>query len=71
MPAVGATVHREPPHHEPHVQPLVQDWLMFIRTMEDCYAAPVRHTPAEVLAAATWATHLDVHPPAGPTRRSS
>ena len=71
MPAVGATVQREPPHHKSRVQPLVQDWLTFIRTMEDRYAAPVRHTPAEVLAAATWATRVAGHPPAGPPRRSS
>ena len=71
MSAVGATVQRESPHPAPRVPPLVQDWLTFIRAMEDRYAAPVRHTPAEVLATATWAARLDVYPPAEPTRRSS
>ena len=71
MSAVGATIQRESPHHEPRVQPLVQDWMTFIRAMEDRYAAPVRHTPAEVLATATWATRVGAHPPAGPPRCSS
>ena len=68
MHAIGATVPREASHPE-SLSPLIQGWRTYIRAMEDHYAAPVQHTPAEALAAATWAARLHMHPPVVPATR--
>jgi hypothetical protein len=66
MQAVSATLPRDAPRVEALSQPLIEDWTTFIRAMEAYYAAPVRQTPAEVLAAASWAACVGLHPPAVP-----
>ena len=66
MHAVDATSPRASPHPASVPRPLIQTWRRFIRAMEDHYAAPVRHTPAEVLAAATSAARSGRQPPALP-----
>jgi len=70
MRIADATLPRDVPHGEALSPPLIEDWTSFIRAMEAYYAAPMRHTPAEVRTAATWAARCGLHPPAvsGPGR---
>ena len=66
MDSADATLPRDVPHGEALSPPLIEDWTSCIRAMEAYHAAPVRHTPAEVRTAATWAARCGRQPPVLP-----